>query len=86
MKKNLLAVAVVLGLWHSAILANQLTDMLPAKVSPTIDESSYQPFASALSPAGTDPFTLTSEGAYLVASECLTFVDPVFGFAEEICW
>ena len=85
MNKNLLAVAVVLGLWHSAILANQPTDVSPGKLSPTIDESSFQPLASASSPAVTDPFAMTSEGAYLVTPRCFTVIDRVSGTAQEIC-
>jgi len=86
MKKNLLAVAVVFGLWHSAVLANLSTDELPVKVSPTIDEISFQPLVSASSPMNNDPFAKSSERAYPVALSCWTFINPVLGFAEEICW
>jgi len=86
MKKNLLAVAVALGLWHSAVLGNLPTDELPGKVSPTIDEISFQPLVSASSPMNNDPFAKSSEGAYLVAPICWTFIDRVNGRAQEICY
>jgi len=72
MKKNLLAVVVALGLWHSAVHATLSTNELPGKVSPTIDEISFQSLISASSPADADPFALKSDGAYNVA--------------PKICW
>lgn len=83
--KKLLAV-VTLSLWHSAVFAYLFADEMPGKVSPTVDEISFQSLRAESSTLYTNPFALTSEGAYMVAPECLTFVNPVFGFAEEICW
>jgi len=86
MKKNLLAVVVALGLCHSAVFANPPADLVTGKATLTIDESSSQQLKPASSPLKTNPFAIKSEGSYVVAPLCWTWIDPVYGFAEEFFW
>lgn len=84
--KKLLAVVITLGLWHSAVLANLLPVEMPGKVSPTVDEISFQSFRAESSTVDTNPFAMKSEGAFMVAPLCWIIIDPTLGFAEQICW
>ena len=84
--KKLLAVVITLGLWHSAVLANVLPVEMPGKVSPTVDEISFQSLSIESSTVYTNPFALTWEGAYMVAPECVTLINPANGAAQEYCW
>ena len=54
--KKLLAAVITLGLWHSAVLANLLPVEMPGKVSPTVDEISFQSLSIESSTVYTNPF------------------------------
>jgi hypothetical protein len=87
MNKKLLFVAVAAALWNTVTLANlQPTSESATPTSPTVEEISYQRLRSAATSVTADPFAPAKEGAYHVAPLCWTFVDPWYGFAEEICW
>lgn len=83
--KKLLAV-VTLSLWHSAVFAYLFADEMPGKLSPTVDEISFQSLRAESSTLYTNPFALTSEGAYMVAPECITLINPANGAAQEYCY